>query len=96
VWSEGACIYLLSRSTDGFPKPVRATIVEWSGGAAEAGDGETFRAADLVGRSLAAESAMRIAMAIMAGGRKPGRAVVRCSEGDGACVLIVEAPHRGD
>ncbi|MCH7839830.1 MAG: hypothetical protein IID38_06310 [Planctomycetes bacterium] len=92
VWSEGACIYLLSRSTDGFPKPVRATIVEWSGDAAEAGDGETFQAADLVGRSLAAESAMRIAMAIMAGGRKPGRAVVRCSEGDGACVLIVEVP----
>ncbi len=90
VWSEGACLYVLRRCEDSPRKPPRAVIREWSSSRIDTDVGDTFSVAAHVGRSLAAESAMRLAWAVASQSEERQRIVAQISDDHPTANLIVE------
>lgn len=88
VWSEGACVYVLQRADDAAGSG--RTIVHTGSTATDAAGGDAFTRTALVGRSLAAESAMRLHAAMTAPNAEPRRIVTHRCEDDHVITLVVE------
>lgn len=90
VWSEGACLYVLRRADQTSPSKPRAVICDWSSGLSQSPPGDTYSVAQLVGRSLAAESAMRLEAAIQSPDGPGTRTVTQVSQANRYHTLIVD------
>ncbi len=88
VWSEGACMYVL-RPAGAAEAPPLAIIREWTTTGSRSAPAEEGSVAHFVGKSLAAESAMRLGAAVYFGGA-PQQRLSQHGEDGAATELMVE------
>ena len=105
IWSEGACLYVLRPADRTSGNRPQAVIRDWRACSPSAKTSsprcepatppeESYCVEHLVGRSLAAESAMRLAAAIQSPDGPPTRTITHVRDGNDVHTLVVEVPTR--
>jgi 3-oxoacyl-[acyl-carrier-protein] synthase II len=89
VWSEGACIYVL-RPAGASDVPARAIIREWATAGPRSAPAEEGSVAHVVGKSLAAESAMRLGAAVYISDAPKQRRLSQLGDDGAVTGLVVE------
>ncbi len=89
VWSEGACLYVLRRADD-TPAGPKRIVIRTRTSVSPDHDRDTHSVVSLVGRSLAAESAMRLCAAANSAQAATGTVVTCAGDGNDVTSIFVQ------